>query len=675
MGNQIVPCCSCNDDKLDVVIPVPGKPPWANGQIEEEPIECTDKKFDLMSNKPALLLHKITDQVVNTASGDNLITRLKHLLSWAAPLSPSQLQIIELTDKTCASETLIPDLLPEKCIYTDCVRTVDADLAVSTIRGSRALICGGVLEELLYPCNDLRRRAALREMAVVPQLCGSSGRSGELERASLISHLEEVLGVKLIGSVKMAAGWLLPEAQKPASIPHPLQIKLITDEGTVRLADQHHEIVSLLLPENFRKVEMTKIGKGWSSALKFFCAPTLVGKTKRESTIETRGATTFIKLGPEDEIAEELKTTNHVNEILGNFSPQVLGYAELGEEAAINLGIAAMGTSKPNSFCDLYTSFLESEASSSAEGILHERIQECLTVVFRVMLKKLHAGEKPDLLAFSVADELGLLKDAPGGKTGVESEVHMSSGWVLEKVWKKKPGDGVLASSVQIHAALTLGEESAKGSELKFANGLALPNLCTGLLRSHSRLAKLRAGSTDVHRICFVHGDLHGDNIMVDDKDNHFLIDFGKTGFGYFLEDYTWLESFVMLSYTGFDTDSELNQALELVLALAPASGFTVESFDRGSMEAAAARKPTSPTVRKMWQTILSIRSHMARAIRSYAESTPSACASASLLWLRNSIFFLAARENKEQTRRRQFALALACAYARTAEATCDSSP
>lgn len=111
----------------------------------------------------------------------------------------------------------------------------------------------------------------------------------------------------------------------------------------------------------------------------------------------------------------------------------------------------------------------------------------------------------------------------------------MSSAWVLEKLWRKKPGDGGLASSVEIHIASTLGKPATKGKELTFLPGhpCRRPHLLSTLFFDKKVVAKVKDASTLEIRQCFVHGDLHGDNIMIDDNDNRFLIDFGKTSLGH----------------------------------------------------------------------------------------------------------------------------------------------
>ena len=348
-----------------------------------------------------------------------------------------------------------------------------------------------------------------------------------------------------------------------------LVITLESDSPNERLSEDQEHLLSLVLPRNVSGAKLKKIGKGWSSALKFFCVPVV-----NEKNTKSYGAMTFIKMGLEEDVEAEMNVTNHMNQVLGGFTPHVLGqvlflrvglapcctppvldtfsvssqgYAELHKTAALHLSLADLGGNGPKSFTELF----DESSNNPTDGKALSRLEGAVDFVFGTLCPRLHLSKAPDTTDFCVADELGLCKDI-GGKQGIESDLHMSSAWVLEKVWRKHPGDGNLASSVRTQLLLTLGEKADVDRQLKFhkRHPLELPNVCLQLLNDHERLARLRAASECHHNMCFVHGDLHGDNIMIDSKDNRFLIDFGKTGLGHSLEDVTWLESFVLLSYT-----------------------------------------------------------------------------------------------------------------------------
>jgi len=283
-------------------------------------------------------------------------------------------------------------------------------------------------------------------------------------------------------------------------------------------------------------------------------------------------------------------------------------------------------------------------------------------------------------------DELGFSKDV-NGSTGLEDNLTLASGWVLEKLWRKQPGNGELAGSVAIHIREILGKEADLSPELTFLHR-SFPNMFLTFLQdkgpARSKLKRIRKMSEFAVEQCYVHGDLHGDNIMVDTVDNRFLIDFGKTGLGHCLEDVTWLESFVLLSYTELVNDEEFADALDLIDILAPPEGLSAKSCDVQTMEAALIANrpqemrnvPLQPRILAMWTIVKQLRLHMGRTMAACSKKvdgcdedeaeSKNPGVMASLLLLRNCLFFMSARENKNSPRRRKFSLALACAYTRS---------
>eukprot|EP00929_Paragymnodinium_shiwhaense_P087303 TRINITY_DN47529_c0_g1_i1.p1 TRINITY_DN47529_c0_g1~~TRINITY_DN47529_c0_g1_i1.p1 ORF type:complete len:741 (-),score=127.87 TRINITY_DN47529_c0_g1_i1:166-2388(-) len=702
--------------------------------------------LDTPCKPPAILVfHQM--QVGPCRNIESLRMRLKSILNWALPLvAEYHLKIVEVR---CGGW---PSILPECCTtadrrYEDVVKvhTVE-DGSISctellAISGSKALVCGGVLEQMLYICHDLARTGSIGAVGMSPLLCGNSGRSGELSRAHLVSHLEEVLATTVLGSLKSAARWLVPEAPpiQAAEVATDLKIKIESQDNHVLTEDQS-QVIALLLPENVTEVTLIKIGRGFSDAVKFFCIPTVsvqgAGAMNRCSSAMSQGSMTFIKLGDESDIDAELNVTHQMMQLLGNFCPQVLGYAEVQDTAALHLSLANLGSSHPRSFLDLYEDMLENlptlENTAPADDETVGRIEGALDFVFGHLVRLLHGAKaKEGTNVISMAAELGLTRDHEDIRHESNENDNISSGWVLEKLWRKGLGDGGLASSVRKHMADILGEEYGKKDRrdpIEFVKGhLRLPDICGTLLEQEDRIRELHEKSKGSYTLCFVHGDLHGENIMVDAKDNRFLIDFGKSRLGYSLEDITWLESFVILSYTDILDDTELDQALDLVPFLSPFDGLTADSCESLLSEAKAAMQPpggdsspqwvkrsgsadtdgsasfslgrspgrerkgtlrslsgsmkspsgkalVSPRIMGMWIVVCRLRSYLGQAIHhiasisggKYSEEMHRAEMVATMLLLRNSLFLMSARENKDRIRVRKLALALACAYART---------
>jgi hypothetical protein len=628
--------------------------------------------------------------------------RLKMVLQWAVPLAPEALRIVEC--RVGDSPSIVPTLLPDHCVCSDILEVYDIQSGFSPrfdLLGSRVLVCGGILETIIYPCHDLLR-SGNHQVCIVPQLCGTSGRSGELSRADAVSHLEEVLGVLVLGSIKGAVTWLVPPLNPSAGRfsmvndffedDDVIQFTVISSDDTM-LSILQKSILCLLFSRNVTALKLHKLGKGYCSSVKFFCTPIV----ERHGT-SNAGAVTFVKIGLETEVEEELRTTHHMMQLLGNFCPQVLGYAEMEETAALHLSLADLACGSPQGFADLYSNLVTSDyvIAGTPEGdVLLQRLETAIDFIFTNPLSKIHNCLSSEWKTTNVLDELGLSKDMPNGCTGLQADVTFSSGWVLEKLWRKKPGNGQLAESVYIHMVEILGR-GASDSTLTFLH-LTVPNVYTEFLSNPAAMNRLRVNGHFCFQQCMVHGDLHGDNIMIDSKDNRFLIDFGKTGLGHSLEDVTWLECFILFSYTQLENDSEMSDVLHMINVLAPCHGLDENSCEPFVLEAEIARQrmdhqspetvaSMNPRTAAMWAVLKRLRAQMgkemAAAAQSYkptAQSYKRPCSEckrlphrnigmvAALLLLRNSLFFISARENKASPRRRKIALAAACAYARSA--------
>lgn len=692
-------CCSCSRPHVESRgIPKAASYPVADGSDTAKAVTNGKKSGDV--GVPILLLHHLQESDLSEVASnyEYLRKRLKVVLSWAVPMAPKSIRIVEF--RVGDQPSIVPSLIPDANKLSDVVEVYTVSQGSSPnveLEAPRVIVCGGILEKVLYPCHDLLRTGKVQEVAVVLQLCGTSGRSGELTRAMTISHLEEVLGVKVLGSIKAAINWLLPgsAANLMAMVDHGDVTFTVVSQDDTKLNDEQESVMKLLLPDNVTAAKLIKLGKGWSSALKFLVIPSV-----SKAGTKTDGAMTFIKLGEESEIEAELEVTQHMMQLLGNFCPQVLGYAELAETAAVHLSLADLGSgSSPKGWADLFAQLIDPDkglAGTPAGDKLLDRCEGALDFVFGDLVKKLHNSRHDEIVGWNALDELGLSKDMIGGHTGVEPNPKLSSGWVLEKLWKKKPGDGTLAGSVRIHVAEIMSKDAAGNPLLHFEGGLhfgssvALPNICTALFENPSKLSSLHSRAQFAHRQCFVHGDLHGDNIMIDDKDNRFLIDFGKTGLGHRLEDVTWLESFIILSYTDIVSDAELMDVLCLICALAPEDGLSPKQCEDVWMDQKVSeeRKALSvssswqPRIAALWKILKCLRAHLGQTIVDSAvgggldggrrdDELQRSSLLASILFLRNCLFFMSARENKSAPRRRKVALALACAYGRGMLAMC----
>lgn len=655
MGAQVtLPCCIPSEHSTNLV------------RIGSVPPIHDDRQL-LSSKTPIIIFQQFQQEefVEGNIFDQSILTRIQSLLAFVVPLGPTVVRLIEL--RSGSRPSILHDLLPPSChAGTIEVATKARDIAASIGEG-RILLCAGDLEMALYTVHEINLLAGMREVGLVPQLCSSCDRSGSIPRPNLISHLEEVLNVTVLNGVKAAIEWMFPNGPMMSTqlldLAQNLDLKIEYTTKTSAVLDSEQEhVVKLMVGPEVVKLKLKQIGKGWSKALKYFCVPVM--NLHGHGSDETDGSMTFLKIGPEEEVQEELETTRKVMALIGNFCPQVLGYAEVGETGGLLLTLASMGEGAPMGFTDLYAELLQKAGHDpDTAAVVYSRLESCIHNVFGYLVAPMHASATWSN-AFSVVDALGLCFDLNGGCSGVEPSCPMASGWVLEKVWRKW-GTGKLASSINARIVEVLGEEKASRPTLKFllASGtqLELPNI-KSMLEDKQVMTALRQRTTKRYKLCLVHGDLHGDNIMVDSKDNRFLIDFGKTRRGHELEDVTWLESFCLLSYTDIDNEHEFLDALALVPSLA--SAFSAETCKSEALNKAVGATLQTPRMHAMWSVVQCIREQLGHSLKRMPESeAEDAAMIAKILFMRNALFFFSAPQSGGCLHRRKFALALACAY------------
>jgi len=626
----------------------------ADGKAEEKPRDV-----------PAVIFQGFQEGVLDdTAYDKGLMTKVKVLLELVPSLGPERLQVIEIRDEGSKPSLLEPLLSAEE--FTKSVRVVSNGEAAAQSCGGRAMVFGGNLEKMLYTVHALKQEGRAQEVGVCSQMCKSSTRSGALPRTSLISHMEEVLGAKVLCSISTATSWLLPDGptlpEEAASTAHAQGIQLkVESKDDTKLTPVQEELIRLVLETNVASAHLKKLGKGWSHALKFFCTPTVEVKG-----VMATGAMCFIKMGPENEVHEELDITKRMMQLIGNFCPQIMGYAEAEDQACIVTTIANMGSGPPQGLADLWERMLAAAGTEECDKLVSS-LEKAISFVFGTLMQPLYSGSKV-AEPFSFAEEIGLTYDVSEKDPKSLPEHQVSSWWVLRMSWTRWGGDGKLQSSLLKRAAALVGEEAAAGAELTLC-GVTLPNVCQKLLKDTARLTKLR-DLKKPYPVCMVHGDLHGDNIMVDSKDNSFVIDFGKTGLGNALEDFAWLETYLLMAYPNY-SDAEFEQMLTLVQPLAD------NLLPKALAKGLPLPDPDLPTVKAIRGVMRGMRDTLSKQIALMRADDEDVTYNlvATLLLLRNALMQFVFPHNDGAPLRAKLGLALACGYAEVVEKILDAVP
>jgi protein-tyrosine phosphatase/nicotinamidase-related amidase/aminoglycoside phosphotransferase (APT) family kinase protein len=392
---------------------------------------------------------------------------------------------------------------------------------------------------LLY---DLKTRLGIDALATCSALTASSSRA---QHFNALEQLGRILGVSCFESVGEFISWLNPGAapRLPATARFGPQTTVV--ENGRELAEPDRDIVGYLYRDSSRVV-LEPLSGGFSGALVFRAAS--------QDSLGHRQAPSVVKLGPTPAIARERVAFERVEEILGNNAPRVRGFVDLGDRAGIKYSYAAMGQGKVRTF----KSMLEA-------GCPQEKVDAILREVFGEILGPLYAASRYERL--SVLEHYGF-----------------SPKW---------------APSVRGHVAALVGEAAALAPTLAFPGGYSAMNVC----RFYEEfLAREPLQSGEFHYVSYVHGDLNAANILIDGRDNVWVIDYFHTAPGHVLQDLAKLENDLLYILTPLASESDLEGALRISRALR-----AVEDL-RAPLPALGGPLP-SEALEGAWRTLATLRS------------------------------------------------------------------
>lgn len=361
---------------------------------------------------------------------------------------------------------------------------------------------------LLY---ELLTRCGLTQLATCSALTASASRA---QHFNALEQLRKVLGVEVFDSVGAFAEWLCPEAG-PLAPPTP------TDRGTaprihdgagtpIPLANADRDLVAYLYSDAAR-VEAVPLSGGFSGAE--------VYRVRSFDALGHEQAPTVLKLGDRELVAKERVAFERVEAILGNHAPSIRGFADLADRAGLKYAYAAMGSGGVRTLKSVYES-----------GAEPERITAVLDTVIEEILGRFYAAstfERLPLLDYYTFDNRYA--------AGVRKRVAEIAGIAEDAAFVTRP-DGTDA----VHVAAFY----------------------------ECDLEALAASLPTFQRVSYVHGDLNYANMLLDGRDNVWVIDFFHAHRGHVLKDLAKLESDLLYLLTPVDTEEDLFEAVALTDAL-----------------------------------------------------------------------------------------------------------
>lgn len=261
-------------------------------------------------------------------------------------------------------------------------------------------------------------------------------------------------------------------------------------------------------------------------------------------------APSVAKIGDRRLVAQERVAFERVEGVLGNRAPRVQHYVDLGLKAGIRYGYAAMGRGDVRTFRSLYLG-----------GAPHATIERVLREVFDDVLAPFFAAARYERL--SLIEHYGF--------------------------------QARFAASVRRNVAAVAGDDG--------------PARYPALVGFYEEFLPAFVPPPEHRYVSMVHGDLNGANILVDARDNVWVIDWFHAAPAHALKDLIKLENDTLYLFTPIEGETELAEATLLTDAL-----HAIEDLRQPLPPLPAGVR--APALRRAWDTLAVLRGLVAQQCR-----------------------------------------------------------
>jgi protein-tyrosine phosphatase/aminoglycoside phosphotransferase (APT) family kinase protein/nicotinamidase-related amidase len=394
---------------------------------------------------------------------------------------------------------------------------------------------------LLY---DLATRAGVTELGTCSAFTASVSTQ---QHQNALEQLGRLLDVRVEHSHGEFASWLTGDARGVPDAPRRTMGAMVdivlTGDAPPALADARTPDRAVLahLFRECRRVEMRTLAGGFSGAT-VLLADSVDGYGHRQ-------APSVVKLGDRKAIGEERASFERIEAVLGNSAPALVTFADIEGRGGLRYRYASMGAGAVKSFQALYQA-----------GAPQPELDAVLETAVGDILGKLYAAATPE-------------------------PIDILASYGFSPAWARH-----VAASVEELAG------SSAGDRLSLGGFGEVPNV----VRFYDReLGALPRPLGYRYPTSFVHGDLNGQNVLIDGRGNVWIIDFGRVRFTHALCDFAKLENdllYVMTPIIG----AEAAEARAIVDALLAAD----VAAPLGDPPAGV----SSPGLLRAWRTIARLR-------------------------------------------------------------------
>lgn len=458
---------------------------------------------------------------------------VSQIMRWAYEQSPDRLQIIHIRDwhdkddpeqashlaqfgMHCLKDSEGADFIFSKQVkpgrqhaivnasgLNDFYKTDLADhLAPCNDRPMRVGLIGVWTEaKITYLAYELVTRYPNFELVTCSALTASSSRS---QHFIALDHLRKILGIRVFDSVASFAEYLGGTGLAPA---HYSGEKIIDDRKfhfniPYELKAEDSKILHYLFRDS-KTAEFICLDGGFSG--------NVVLKAESKDQYGQKQTPTVVKIGERDPISRERAAFERVQEVLGNSAPAIVDFAEFGARGGIKYRYAAMIDGKVKTFQKYFA-----ECDDVA------LLTKFLDIVFNRQLGRFYEA--------AVQESLNLLEYYD---------------------FRPKYADSVKRKVAELAAV------NPDGS-LTIAPGIVVEDVSAFYARD---LITLKESVANPRYVSWLHGDLNGANIMIDEAQNVWLIDFFHTHRGHALKDLIKLENDILFIFTKIQSEEDLRLA------------------------------------------------------------------------------------------------------------------
>lgn len=378
-------------------------------------------------------------------------------------------------------------------------------LAATLAPYARAPVRAGVVgvwteAKVSFLCYDLVTRYPAMEVAVCSALCASSSRQHHFEA---LDRLDRILGVKVIDSLGEFVEWLGgADAEAPLRVVDAAHPRIVGAD----IAPADAQLVRYLF-RDCKEVRLKVLDGGFSGNLVAAAQGTDVHGHEQVPHV--------VKVGSRELMGKERASFERVQHVLGNNAPAVSDFADFGDRGAIKYRYASMGGA--------FATTLQKEVQ---RGMPLPEVERVLDVVFGEQLGRFYRAAR---------EESGDLLEHYG----------FSAKW---------------AASVRARVEAIVGGPAA-GETVEVLPGVAVRNPARFY---EDTLATLPRRPRDAFYCAWVHGDLNGQNVILDAHKNVWLIDFFHTRRAHVLMDLLKMENDLLYIWTRIEDEDDLRAAFAM---------------------------------------------------------------------------------------------------------------